>query len=91
MISDILDVTKSNSPQRCTSGTCVLQNVPKSKYPQIKMSPNWSKRLQLKITGEISRNLIIFFKIQVERGVRRCVYESLHYSVCHDESIIPAW
>ena len=33
--SDILGVTKSNSPQRCTSGSafnlCVLQNVTKSK------------------------------------------------------------
>ena len=67
MVSDILGVTKSNSPQQCTSGTCVLQNVPKSKYPHIKISLNWSKRLQL-ITGEISRNLIIFFKVQVEKG-----------------------
>ena len=41
-ISDILGVTKSNSPQRCTSGSafnlCVLQNVPNQSTPKCKCS-----------------------------------------------------
>ena len=36
-------MTKSNSPQRCTSGSALRQNVSKSKCPQISTSPNRSK------------------------------------------------
>ena len=59
--SDIRGVTKSNSPQRCTSGSafnpCILKNVPKSKKCLIIVAIRNAKLKLLKVLSSYNNAL----------------------------------